>query len=66
MPKQDNTTEEDYLDDLLNSVLSNAGDGELKDDFFGQSDTAFDDALKGLAGSDEDFFQSIETEKQSL
>ena len=59
MPKQDNTTEEDYLDDLLNSVLSNADEGELKDDFFGQSD-AFDDELKGLAGSDEDFFQSIE------
>ena len=60
MPKQDNTTEEDYLDDLLNSVLSNAGEGELKDDFFGQSDMAFDDELKGLTGSDEDFFQSIE------
>lgn len=55
MPKQNNIAEEDYLDNLLNSVLSGTDSGELKDDIF-------DEELRGMMGSDEDFFRSIEKE----
>lgn len=50
MPKQNNAAEEDYLDNLLNSVLKNDGGEEIPDDIFR-------DDLKELAGSDDDFFQ---------
>lgn len=53
MPKQNNAAEEDYLDNLLNSVLKNDGGEEIPDDIFR-------DDLKELAGSDDDFFSSIE------
>lgn len=53
MPNQNKTTEEDYLDNLLNSVLSGVDDGELKDDIF-------DDELENRMDFDDDFFQSIE------
>ena len=49
MPKQNNAAEEDYLDNLLNSVLKNDGGEEIPDDIFR-------DDLKELAGSDDDFF----------
>lgn len=53
MPKQNNAAEEDYLDNLLNSVLKNDGGEEIPDDIFR-------DDLKELAGSDDDFFSNIE------
>lgn len=53
MPKQNNAAEEDYLDNLLNSVLKNDGGEEIADDIFR-------DDLKELAGSDDDFFSNIE------
>ena len=34
MPKQNNAAEEDYLDNLLNSVLKNDGGEEIPDDNF--------------------------------
>lgn len=49
MPKQNNNTEEDYLDRLMNSVLS--GDN---------SDSLFDEELKNSNQSDEEFFNSLE------
>lgn len=52
MSKQNNTNEEDYLDKLLNSVLSGNSE-EVNDDIF-------DDELNGLSEFDDDFFQNVE------
>ena len=56
MAKQNNTTEEDYLDQLLNSVISggDAGNG-------GQNDI-FDTELANASNLDEEFFDAVEKE----
>ncbi len=56
MSKQNNTNEEDYLDNLLTSVLN--GESESIDDIFG-------DELKGSAELDDDFFMNIDANAES-
>lgn len=56
MAKQNNTTEEDYLDQLLNSVISGGDAGNS-----GQNDI-FDTELANASNLDEEFFDAVEKE----